>query len=177
VLNSYKLITKEFFMALRILIPGDRNSLSTLAASAFTRQNYGAQGATSARITIDTPDGALAGMVAMYSDNYEVDVCSNYKAVGLFLNDASGAPFENTPTVASGKLTVMRSMGSYETDVYETKDEAGAQDLTYTAGDLLYVSDFGLLTSEDLSAKCRPVARTTKAPSATDPWLGLDLLV
>jgi hypothetical protein len=164
-------------MALRILFPGDRNSLSTLAPSAFTRPNYGAAGATSARITADSPDGALAGMVAMYSDNYEVDICSNYKPVGLFLNDASGAPFENTPTVASGKLTVMRSMGSFETDVYETRNQANNADLVYTAGNLLYASAFGLLTAEDLSALCPAVARISKAPTATDPWLGVDLLI
>jgi len=164
-------------MALRILFPGDRNSLSTLAPGAFTRQNYGAAGATSARITADSPDGALAGMVAMYSGNYECDICTAYKPVGIFVNDAAGAPFENTPAVASGKVTVMTSMGSYETDLYETRDEADANDLTYTAGELLYVSDFGLLTAEDLSAKCIAVARISKAPTATDPWLGFDLLV
>jgi len=165
-------------MALRILIPGDRNSLSTLAPGAFTRQNYGAAGATSARITADTPDGALAGMVAEYTGNYEVGIAATYKAAGIFLNDAAGSPFENTPAVASGKLTFMRSMGSYETDLYETIVEAGQGDVpAYAAGQLLYVSDFGLLTSEDLSAKCRPVARTTKAPGSTDPWLGFDLLV
>lgn len=164
-------------MALRILFPGDRNSLSTLAPGAFTRQNFGAAGATSARITADTPDGALAGMVAEYSGNYEVDIASTYKPVGIFLNDAAGSPFENTPAVASGKVTVMRSMGSFETDIYETRDEADAVDLTYTAGELLYVSDFGLLTAEDLSAKCPAVARISKAPTATDPWLGFDLLI
>jgi len=164
-------------MGLRILYPGDRNALSTLAPGAFTRQNFGAAGATSSRITADTPDGALAGMVAMYSGNYELDICSSYKPVGIFVNDAAGSPFENTPSVASGKLTVMRSMGSYETDLYETRDEANAVDLVYTAGNLLYVSAFGLLTAEDLSATCIAVARIAKAPTATDPWLGLDLLV
>jgi hypothetical protein len=164
-------------MALRILIPGDRNPLSTLAPSAFTRQNYGAAGATSDRITADTPDGVLAGMVAAYSDNYEVDICTAYKPVGIFLNDAAGSPFENTPAVASGKITVMRSMGSYETDIYETRNEADSADLVYTAGELLYVSDFGLLTSEDLSSSCPAVARISKIPTATDPWLGFDLLI
>ena len=48
-------------MALRILYPGDRNTLSTLAAGAFTRQNFGAAGATSSRITEDTPDGTTPG--------------------------------------------------------------------------------------------------------------------
>ena len=164
-------------MALRILFPGDRNSLSTLAPGAFTRQNFGAVAATSARITADTPDGALGGMVAMYSGNYEVDICVNYKPAGIFLNDASGAPFENTPTVASGKLTVMRSMGSFETDIYETRDLQNNFDLVYTAGNFLYASIFGLLTAEDLSAICPVVGRITKAPTPTDPWLGFDLYI
>jgi hypothetical protein len=116
-------------------------------------------------------------MVAEYSGNYEVDLSSNYKPVGIFLNDAAGSPFENTPAVASGKITVMRSMGSFETDIYETRDEGDTVDLTYIAGELLYASDFGLLTAEDLSTKCPAVARISKAPTATDPWLGFDLLI
>jgi len=157
-------------MALRILYPGDRNALSTLAPGAFTRQNFGAAGMTSDRITADTPDGALAGMVACYSDDYEVDICtSSDSPVGIFLNDAAGSPFENTPAVASGKVTVMRSMGSYETDIYETET------VTYTVGDNLYVSDNGLLTTENTGSIV--VGRVSKTPTATDPWLGLDLLV
>jgi hypothetical protein len=162
-------------MALRILFPGDRNSLSTLAPGAFTRQNYGAAGATSSRITADTPDGVLAGMVAMYSDNYEVDISSDHTAVGIFLNDAAGSPFENTPAVASGKVTVMRSMGSFETDIYETRTEADDSDVSYNAGDLLYVSDFGLLTTELTGSNV--VGRVSKAPTGTDPWLGFDLYI
>ncbi len=162
-------------MALRILFPGDRNSLSTLAPGAFTRQNYGAAGATSSRITADTPDGVLAGMVAMYSDNYEVDISNDHTAVGIFLNDAAGSPFENTPAVASGKVTVMRSMGSFETDIYETRNEADSGDVSYAAGALLYVSDFGLLTTENTSSNI--VGRVSKAPTPTDPWLGFDLMI
>ncbi len=82
---------------LRILYPGDRNTLSTLASAAFTRQNYGATGMTSTRITADTPDGALGGMIAHYSGNYEVDIADGSKVpVGYFINDAAGSPFENT---------------------------------------------------------------------------------
>jgi len=168
-------------MALRILYPGDRNALSTLAPGAFTRQNFGAADASSARITADTPDGALAGMVAAYTDNYEVDIYSVAtvgRPVGIFLNDAAGSPFENTPAVASGKLTFMRSMGSYETDVYETFEEDGVTPLVYVIGDALYSSDFGLLSNEAaLSAVCPVVARVSKLPTATDPWLGFDLLI
>ena len=156
-------------MALRILFPGDRNSLSTLAPGAFSRPNFGAS--TSARITADSPDGVLAGMVAEYSGDYEVDIHSTGKPVGIFLNDAAGSPFENTPAVASGKVTVMRSMGSYETDIYETEG------VTYAAGDLLYASAFGLLTTVDEVDSKAVVGRVSKAPTATDPWLGFDLYI
>lgn len=160
-------------MALRILFPGDRHSLSTLAPGAFSRQNFGAVGCTSDRITADTPDGVLAGMVAAYSGNYEVDIYSAStanKPVGIFLNDAAGSPFENTPAVASGKVTVMRSMGTYETDIYETEG------VTYNVGDPLYASAFGLLTTSN-AADTTVVGRVAKAPSPTDPWLGFDLYV
>lgn len=175
-------------MALRILFPGDRNSLSTLASGAYTRQNYGAVGMTTTRITADTPDGALAGMVAEYNGDYEVQIygtnAGNVVAsvtnnpVGIFINDAAGSPFENTPAVASGKLTVMRSMGSYETDLYETYIFGSTTVLvTYTAGLPLYASVNGLLTADTAYNADKVVARVSKAPSSTDPWLGFDLLI
>ena len=162
-------------MALRILFPGDRNSLSTLASGAFTRQNYGAAGMTSARITADTPDGALGGMVAKYSGNYEIDIATaQSQPVGFFLNDAAGSPFENTPAVASGKVTMMTSMGSYETDIYETLDEAGhAFANPYTPGDLLYCSKNGLIT-KDNSTINYVIGVVSKGPGATDPFLGFN---
>ena len=165
-------------MALRILYPGDRNALSTLASAAFSRQNYGLAGMTSSRITADSPDGALGGMVATYSGNYEVDIAGvNTSPIGVFLNDAAGSPFENTPTVASGKLTVMTSMGSYETDIYETRNEANNADLTYAVSDLLYRSKNGLL-SKDAALNATPVVGiVAKGPTATDPWLGFNLKV
>ena len=171
-------------MALRILYPGDRNALSTLASGAFTRQNFGLGGMTSGRITADTPDGALGGMVATYSDNYEVNIAGVLagdvnRAIGVFLNDAAGSPFENTPTVASGKLTVMTSMGSYETDIYETLAEAGGGALlptAYAKNVLLYCSKNGLLTT-DPASNATVVGIVAKAPTATDPWLGFNLKV
>ena len=159
---------------LRILFPGDRNSLSTLASSAFTRQNYGATGMTSDRITADSPDGALGSMVATFSGNYEVDICDgSTEPVGFFLNDAAGSPFENTPAVASGKLTYMSSQGSYETDIYETRNEADNADLTYAVNDLLYCSKNGLIT-KDSSTSSRIIGIVAKAPTATDPFMGFN---
>lgn len=161
-------------MALRILYPGDRNSLSTLASGAFTRQNYGATGMTSTRITADTPDGALGGMIATMSGNYEVDITDGTtEPVGFFVNDAAGSPFENTPAVASGKSPFMTSQGSYEVDIYETRNEADSADLTYAVGELLYSSKNGLIT-KDSSTSTRIVGIVAKAPTATDPFLGFN---
>lgn len=163
-------------MALRILYPGNRNSLSTLAAGAFTRQNFGAAGATSSRITADTPDGALGGMVAKYSASYEVDISDNHKVAGIFINDAAGSPFENTPAVASGKCPILNSMGSYETDLYETVEEAGVNPVNYnTVNNPLYASDFGLITSENTGSPI--IGYIAKSPSLTDPFLGFDLKI
>jgi hypothetical protein len=69
------------------------------------------------------------------------------RPVGLFVNDAAGAAFENSPAVASGKVTVMRAMASVEVDVYETRNLNDTADLLYNVGDLLYSSAQGFLTN------------------------------
>jgi hypothetical protein len=161
-------------MSLRILYPGDRNSLSTLASGSFVRQNFGLAGMTSTRITADTPDGALGGMIAQYSGNYEVSISDGTKSpAGFFINDAAGSPFENTPAVASGKCPFFTSMGSYETDIYETRDEADAADLTYAVGDELFASKNGLITKDNATSTV-VVAVVAKAPTATDPFIGFN---
>jgi len=129
---------------------------------------------TSTRITADTPDGALGGMVAMYSGNYEVTIGDGTKTpVGIFINDAAGSPFENTPAVASGKCPMTTSMGSYETDIYETRNEANALDLVYAVGDPLYCSQNGLIT-KDPATSAVIIGVVAKAPTATDPFLGFN---
>ena len=165
-------------MALKILYRGHADSLSTLAASAFTRQNFGAAGMTSTRITAKSPDGVIAGMVAASTSNpYEVTICDDTKYPrGIFINDAVGSPYENTPAVASGKCPFMHSMGSYEVDIYETRNAADDADLVYNEGELLYASANGLL-SKEASASGIVIAVVSKAPSSTNPWLGFDLKI
>ena len=132
---------------------------------------------TSTRITADTPDGALGGMIATYSGSYEVDVCDGTtEPVGFFINDAAGNPFENTPAVASGKSPFTTSQGSYEVDIYETRDEADTSDLTYAVNDRLYCSKNGLL-SNDNSTSTVVVGVVAKVPTATDPFLGFNARV
>lgn len=165
-------------MSLRIKYRGHNNSLPSLQPSAFTRQNYGnLPGArTSATIGADTPDGQLGGMVAKVTGDYEIGIYDGTgSAVGLFVNDAVGSAYENTPAVASGKSPYVMGLGSYEVDIYETEKEDGSALADYAAGDKLYASNFGLLTKEDTGSGA--IAITTKAPSTNDPWLGLNLLV
>jgi hypothetical protein len=113
-------------------------------------------------------------MVAKYSGNYEVDISNNYKIAGIFINDAAGSPFENTPSVASGKCPMMTAFGSYETDIYETRNELNNANLAYAVGDKLYASQFGLITKDTTGANV--LGKVSKAYSATDPFLGFDLL-
>jgi|GEM_PF-4258896 len=165
--------------------PGNRNSLYSLAASAFTRPNTEAEaGRTLGRIAANAPAGALGGMFASMSANYEVDIAADNSVsgvpepIGVFLLDAAGSAYENTPAVASGKLAVMTGPGSYETDLYETvneNDTALAVAWADSLGDPLYVSDFGLLTTEDTGSIV--VGYVTKAPTAENPLLGFNTVI
>jgi hypothetical protein len=127
-----------------------RDTLPVLKTADFTRTNvkYAAAGTTP--IGADYPDGQLGGQVVVHTGSYEVGVMSTGREapIGLFINDAAGSPFENTPAVGSGKSPFVSGSGSAcEVDIFETFDSQGAA-LTYAAGDLLYGSANGLLTKE-----------------------------
>jgi hypothetical protein len=99
--------------------------------------------------------------------------------VGLFVNDAAGAAFENSPAVASGKVAVMKAMASVEVDVYETVEADDTTPLVFAVGDLLYSSAQGLLTNE-ASNEVAPktvIGICTKKPTTSSPTLGLDMRV
>ena len=81
--------------------------------------------------------------------------------------------FENSPSVASGKVAIIKGQGSVEVDVYETRNAADTADITYAEGDLLYCSAQGLLTNE-VSAEGTVIGLCTKAPTTASPTLGLD---
>jgi len=164
-------------MALTILIRGHLNAIPVLADVCFTKANYGVN--TNTTLSVNTPRGVLGGSVAAVSggNDYTVVPCTDeLRPVGLFVNDAAGAAFENSPAVASGKVTVMKAMASVEVDVYETRNAADTADLTYTVGDLLYSSAQGLLTNE-ASTEGTIIGVLTKAASASSPTLGLDMRI
>jgi len=163
-------------MALEILYPGHRNSWAVLTEDSFTQANpvspNAAAGNTST--TFDSQvnsTGVLGGSVAFtrpdvgnnyvggpgYAAGVAVAEAGAVKPVGLFINDAVGNAFENTPAIASGKGPYVNGMGTYKVDLYETDvmNNGTMSDgtavvanatLTYSSGLLLFASENGLLT-------------------------------
>ena len=145
----------ESSSALRILHVGVRNTVGILTDDAFTQTNppiVTTAGTISQSAGMNTAvSGVLGGSVAFTRP----DVGSNYiggpresnpfvanplvRPIGLFINNAVGRPYENTPGPASGKGPYVSAMGTYATSLYETEaiGAAGA----YAAGDdLVYMA-------------------------------------
>lgn len=163
-------------MALKIQYVGHRNSQFSLEAAAFTLDNFPA-GRVNSTLNANLPKGILGGSVAGLKGDLLVGACTTAtRPLGLFINNAAGNPYENTPAVASEKGPFVNALGSVMVDVYETVTSTNAP-IAYAAGALLYSSAFGLLTTENVTGSQVPVGLVVKAPSANDPWLGLLLLV
>ena len=178
-----------------------RNAVGLLTPDAFTQANppvVTAANTVSTTLSGITKVGVLGASVAFTRP----DVGNNYhggpdsagfvtgcKPLGLYLNDALGNPFENTPGVASGRGSYVSGSGScVGVSLYETQVLIGGgagNPLTYAAGDLLYASQNGLLTNveadsyeEQASAGSATVMGIVKvAPDANSSLLVLDLRV
>lgn len=164
-------------MALTILIRGQLNSIPVLSDACFTKANYGVN--TNTTLSVNTPRGVLGGSIAACSaglDYTAVPMRTGLMPIGLFVNDAAGAAFENSPAVASGKVAIMKAMASVEVDVYETRNAADSGDLAYSVGNYLYGSAQGFLTKET-TASSVVIGVVTKAPSTSSPTLGLDMRI
>lgn len=165
-------------MALTVLIRGHQNSIPVLSDTCFTHANYGVR--TNTTLSVNTPIGVLGGSVAGISsaggDYTAIPATLTTPTLGLFMNDAAGAAFENAPAVASGKLAIIHGHASVEVDVYETRNAAANGDLTYAVGDSLYASAQGLLTKE-ASTDAVVVGIVTKAPTVASPVIGLQMRI
>ena len=164
-------------MALTILIRGQLDSIPVLSDACYTKANYGVN--TNTTLSVNTPRGVLGGSVAGISAglDYTVVPCTDeLRPVGLFVNDAAGAAFENSPAVASGKIAIMKAQASIEVDVYETKNALNTADLVYAVGNLLYCSAQNFLTNE-ISTEGTIIAIVTKAPSTASPTIGMDMRI
>lgn len=164
-------------MSLTILIRTQLNSIPVLADNCFTKQNYGVN--TNSTLSANTPRGVLGGSVAALSAGLDYTVVPGTDEImpcGLFVNDAAGSAFDNSPAVASGKVAVIKGQASVEVDVYETRNAADTSDLTYSVGEKLYSSAQGFLTNET-SSEGTIIAVVTKAPTTVSPTLGVDMRI
>lgn len=159
----------ESSSALRILHVGIRNSVGILTDDAFTQTNPPQTATGSATVTDAiglAPEvlGVLSGSVAFARP----DAGSNYvggpsdgaasagfqHVLGLFINNAVGNAFENTPGVASGKGPYVSGQGTYASSLYETQilvangGLVAGDDVTYVVGQPLMASLNGYLMPE-----------------------------
>lgn len=180
-----------------------RNSVGALTADAFTQANpvvYTSGTVKSTTLANITKVGVLGGSVAFTRPqagnnlhggpavNAGPAFLAGIKPLGIYLNDAVGNAYENTPGVASGRGAYVCGSGStIGVRIYETKQLQGGSagtDLVYAAGDFLYASANGLLTNrsadayEVLQGATGTVMGVVKAaPDANTPMLILDLRV
>jgi hypothetical protein len=146
---------------------GIRNAMGILSADAFTQATppivtaaanesttlagitkAGVLGATVAFTRPDAGNGYHGG-AAQIAAAYDASV----KPLGLFINDAVGNAFENTPGVASGRGPYVSGQGVVGVTLWETQQQiGGSAALVYAAGDNLYASVNGLLTNRAADA-------------------------
>ena len=180
-----------------------RNSMGALTSDAFTQANppvYSSASVKSTTLAGITKVGVLGGTIAFTRPQAGNGLhggptvttgpafLAGIRPLGIFLNDANGNAFENTPGVASGKGTYVSGMGScVGVALYETQQLQGGSAgtaLTYAPGDLLYASANGLLTNrsadsyETLQGGTPTVMGIVKVvPDSTNALLVLDLRV
>lgn len=174
----------ESSSALRILHLGIANSVGVLTDDAFTQTNPPiVTGATTITAQVDqTLTGVLSGSVcfargdAAGGSNFiggpAAAATANVRPIGVFINNANGNAFENTPGVASGKNPYVSGMGTYGNTLFEDKVLTGANAgnalTAYTTGQKLYTSRNGYLTNL--------VAADYAAVSTEQTWEAGDLI-
>ena len=178
-----------------------RNAQGILTPDAFTQANPPiVTGCASTTLASITKVGVLGGSVAFTRPDYgngfqggPVLVSSAYNVglvpLGIFINDAIGNPFENTPGVASGRGPYVCGNGScLALSIYETKIQMGGSAgtaITYAAGNKVYASVNGLITNVAADAYEYQVLANSQtlmgivkvAPDANSSLLVIDLRV
>jgi hypothetical protein len=184
---------------LRELHRGVHNAFATLTADAFNQANppTGKGTATEATMLVgDTKVGVRGGSCCFTrpdaGNNFVggplagAASVANQRPLGVFINDALGHAFENSPGEASGQGPYMSSQGTFGNRLYETQVQIGGgagNPLTYTPGDWLYASVNGLLTNveadsfeveEGGAGTATVVAILKHAPEADFPEMAYD---
>lgn len=146
---------------------GFRNSVGLATPDAFTQSTPPIVTTTanvSTTLASITKKGVLGATVAFTRPDIgnayhggPVQVAAAYvaaqKPLGLFINDALGNAFENTPGPASGRAPYVSGLGTVGVSIWETQQQTGGSAaLTYASGDALYASVNGLLTNRLVDA-------------------------
>lgn len=163
----------ESSSALRILHVGIRNSVGVLCDDAFTQNNpavittqVSAQANTSVKgilggsVAFIRPDsnggadviGGVGSTAVMAAMGASAIFSAGFKAVGVFINEANGNPFENQPGVASGKGAYVSGMGVYGNQLFETLVQITGNNagVGNTAGNaLVYLTGVDLIASRN----------------------------
>jgi hypothetical protein len=154
--------------ALRILYSVFKDTIPVLAPDGYTQSNPNVittvPAAVSTTLPANVKRGVLGGSVAFTrpdvggnTDGGAVLVNAAYventRPIGLFINDALGNSYENTPAVGSGKGPHLRG-GSAGVKLYETAQQTtvgggaiGDPLTAYANGQFLYASVNGYLTN------------------------------
>ena len=159
----------ESSSALRILYVGVRNSVGILTNDSFTQTNPPIQasqttsasgfdssvlGVLSGSVAFTRPDGGsnyIGGPATVAATTITSAQASATVPIGVFLNNAAGLSYTNTPAVASGKGPYVSSQGTYANSLYETLSlgiaggYGAGSTLTYTTGMPLMASLNGYL--------------------------------
>ena len=162
-------------LAFTVLYDGHRNALCELVADGFTQANYDPTLAyVNDTLSASTPIGVLAGSVAgIHGPLLAGKGDATHEPIGFFMNNAVGNPFENSPGVASNKVTILNVPGCVmKLPYYETHTVAGVAQ-TYSAGDALYASPNGFVTKDAAGAgvDSKIVGYVMDVPTTDDPRL------
>ena len=171
----------ESSSSLRLLHVGIRNTVGVLSNDSFTQTNPPLNTATtliSQAAGMDTSVlGVLSGSVAMARPDQGSNTIGgpgdaavqavlqaptavglsglSTQPLGLFINDAAGYSYENTPAAASGKGPYVSGQGTYASSLYETQIQGtfgtnvAADAITYVTGMELIASSNGYLMPRD----------------------------
>lgn len=169
---------------------GYRNSMGLLAPDGFTQANppivttnvsttlagitsVGVLGSSIAFTRSDAGNGFIGGPTA-----------SGELPLGIFINDAIGNPFENTPGVASGRAPYYAGLGCFGLSLWETQNLNSGAALVYGVGDKLFASKNGLVTNVAADNNLHEAAATATligvikvAPDADNSLMVIDLRI
>jgi hypothetical protein len=137
-----------------------RNAFGAMTTDSLTQLNPPKVSSTHTSTTLATVTkvGVLGSSVAftrpdagngLHGGPNTASYTAGCRPLGIFINDAVGNAFENTPGVASGRAPYLCGSGTcIGLSVYETKTQlSGPTTVTYAAGDLVFASVNGYVTN------------------------------